>query len=464
MIFNSIEFIGLLGLILLIYKFSKTQKQRISILFIGSSVFYAYLFPPYLLILYSIIIIDFFAAKMIFEAKKEFKKLILIISISTNLLILLFFKYSNFLFEVFAPLIEFKTPGLIQNLILPIGLSFHTFQSLSYVIETYRLKITPTKSLLKYSTYVMFFPQLVAGPIERPQNVLPQFDKLGSLKKVNFSIALRHIIIGLFKKVVLADNIAGFISQGYANPYLKTESELVLIVILFSFQIYYDFSGYSQMAIGLGKIFGVDLMKNFDKPYSARNLKEFWDRWHISLSTWFRDYVYIPLGGNRRGPYRTYYNILLVFVVSGLWHGANYTFILWGLFHGIILVIQNKLKLKADFEKVKIIDFVRVIINFYIVSILWIFFRAESISSGLEIVKRVVFPSFSFRDINLDEFTTVIIFILISFEAINLFTRYFKYLNPITFHFLRYSYYFILGSMIILLGNWGKVTFIYFQF
>ena len=465
MIFNSIEFILLFFVTLFTFHFIH-EKYKIFLFFIVSSIFYSYLYAPYLLILYFIIIIDFYFSSFIYKSKSLFyKKIFLIISIVSNISILIYFKYSLFFVDVLNNFVNISTPEILVGLILPVGLSFHTFQSLSYVFEVYKGKFIPETNLLKYASYVMFFPQLVAGPIERPQNVLPQFNFFGKLNSKNFFKGLEHILLGLFKKVVIADTIADFINIHFSDPASSSSSLLLLSTVLFSFQIYYDFSGYSSMAIGLAKIFNIDLMKNFDKPYLSSNLKEFWTRWHISLSTWFRDYLYIPLGGSRYGKYVTNRNLLIVFLVSGLWHGANYTFIIWGGLHGLVLILQSLNFFKiSNTNNFKIL--IKIIFNFCLVTLLWLFFRADNIDIAMLILDKLTLTTnYNLVDVlNISTILKLSIFIIFIFEITY---RYFEsFTNAVNSRdkFIKYSYFFILSSLIILIGNWGDVTFIYFQF
>ena len=398
------------------------------------------------------------------------------------------FKYYNFiainlnhLFEVSN--VNNKIPLL--EILLPIGLSFHTFQAMSYTIEVYRGNQKAEKHFGIYSLYVMFYPQLVAGPIERPQNVLHQFHEVKTFDYQNMKEGLIQITWGLIKKVVIADRLAMFVNSVYGDVHLYTGIPLLIAIVFFSFQIFCDFSGYSDIALGTAKCMGYHLMTNFNKPYMAISLAEFWKRWHISLSTWFRDYLYIPLGGNRVKPIINYRNLLIVFVLSGLWHGANWTFIIWGLFHGVYLIIESIIKKtfnKKNTEKGFIYKVVNRIYVFSLVSFAWIFFRAQDFSTALYIIKN------SFSDIKnqihliienkhiirgkllylhqagSDFFIAIIsIGILIMIHYIMGHRTFFELVNRKN-KVVRWSIYYVMIIVFVMLGVFNKSEFIYFQF
>jgi len=273
----------------------------------------------------------------------------LLVSLLVNLGFLVYFKYTNFFIDTFVSSFKLFGENLeisTLNIILPVGISFYTFQTLSYTIDIYRKQLKPTKDALSFFTFVAFFPQLVAGPIERASHLLPQFYKTYKFNYKQVKSGLLLVAFGLFKKMVIADRLAILVNQVYNNPTDHGGLDLIIATVFFAFQIYCDFSGYSDIAIGLARTMGFDLMKNFDSPYFSKSITEFWRRWHISLSTWFRDYVYIPLGGSRKGTYRTYANLFIVFFVSGLWHGAAITFVIWGAIHGLIIVLEKAFKPK----------------------------------------------------------------------------------------------------------------------
>ncbi len=361
MLFNSFHFLVFFILITTIY-FALNHKYRWALLLISSCYFYMAFVPVYILILGFTIVIDYFAGILIERSVGKRRKSILIISLISNIGVLVVFKYYNFIIENFSHLLG--SIGLNNHLpylsiLLPIGLSFHTFQAMSYTIEIYRGKQLAERHFGIYALYVMFYPQLVAGPIERPQNILHQFFEKHDFDYIRVTDGLKLMMWGLFKKVVIADRLALFVNQVYDSPTNYQGIPLIIASVFFSFQIYCDFSGYSDLAIGAAKVMGFNLMKNFNRPYFSKTISEFWKRWHISLSTWFRDYLYIPLGGNRKAKYRWYYNLFITFLISGLWHGANWTYIIWGSLHGSYLIIglsasiiRNRIKKMVMVQKI----------------------------------------------------------------------------------------------------------------
>ncbi len=341
-----------------------------------------YFIPIYILILFATIIIDYFAGICIENSQGLLRKRFLILSLITNVGILAVFKYYNFFISNINELFPDREHFSVISIVLPVGLSFHTFQAMSYTIEVYRGNQRAETHFGIYALYVMFYPQLVAGPIERPQNILFQFYEKKIFDFERIARGLKLILFGLVKKVVIADRLAIVVDEVYANPNSYTGIGFVIAAIFFSFQIYCDFSGYSDIAIGSARVLGFDLMKNFRQPYFAKSISEFWSRWHISLSTWFRDYLYIPLGGNRVSSFRISMNLLIVFMVSGFWHGANWTFIVWGAIHGILIIISNSYK----FSKPSIVG---VIWTFSMVTIAWVFFRANNLQVAIDYVARM---------------------------------------------------------------------------
>ena len=391
MIFNSFEFFIFFILVTTLY-FVVPHKFRWLLLLTASCYFYMAFVPLYILILFFTIIIDYAAGIMIESAQGERRRWFLIMSIVANVGILAFFKYFNFLADNINLLLHIsKSTASIPllKIILPIGLSFHTFQAMSYTIEVYRGNQKAERHFGIYALYVMFYPQLVAGPIERPQNILHQFHEKHYFNYDDVVRGLRMILWGLFKKVVIADRISTFIEPFYNYPKDYTPFTMLVVVFLFGYEIYCDFSGYSDIALGCARVMGFRLMLNFDRPYSAKSIAEFWRRWHISLSTWFRDYVYIPLGGNKVSRGRQLFNLFLVFLLSGLWHGANWTFIIWGALHGLALIYENVTKdtrkklfalmptaLSNALSKIFTVSFVM---------LTWIFFRANNVKDAIYI-------------------------------------------------------------------------------
>lgn len=349
--------------------------------------------PLYILILFVLILVDYLSARLM-EKYRDYKKLLLCISIFANIGILFSFKYFNFFNEnvlAFAHFFHFTYPLPLLKIILPIGLSFHTFQSLSYIIEVYLGRQKAEKNLLIYGLYVMFYPQLVAGPIERPGHMLPQFHTKHPLDAENLKEGGRRILIGLFKKMIVADHLAILVNQVYGHPHEYIGLPLVIATIAFAFQIYCDFSGYSDIAIGTARVMGFTLMENFDKPYAAVSIRDFWRRWHISLYAWFRDYLYIPLGGNRKGKWKQYRNIFITFAVSGLWHGASWLFILWGSLHGLYMIISHAWGSSRKKFESKLLQWlwnrVQILFTFSLVCVAWVFFRAATLSDAVYILK-----------------------------------------------------------------------------
>ncbi len=381
--FASLDFLIFFPAVTILY-FAIKHKYRWILLLTASCIFYMAFIPQYILILAVTILIDYFAAIYIEKDGSRHKRLFLILSIVSTCLVLFVFKYFNFFninFQVVSNYFGLNYPVGFINIILPIGLSFHTFQSLSYVIEVYKGKQKAERNFGIYSLYVMFYPQLVAGPIERPQNLLHQFREEHSVDYGRIVSGLQLMLWGFFKKIVIADRLAIMVNQIYDNPHIYSGFYLSAATIAFAFQIYCDFSGYSDIARGSARVIGFDLMKNFDSPYLSSSISEFWKRWHISLSTWFRDYVYIPLGGNRVTKKRNYFNLLATFVISGLWHGAEWTFAIWGLLHGLYLVI---LKISENMRKKVFVlpRFFMIFSTFISVCIAWIFFRANTLSDA----------------------------------------------------------------------------------
>lgn len=345
--------------------------------------------PVYIVILGFTILIDYYAGIYIEASTGKARKRLLFLSILANVGVLAVFKYYNFFNENITQLLStlgYKNQIPYLSILLPIGLSFHTFQAMSYTIEVYRGNQKAERHFGIYALYVMFYPQLVAGPIERPQNVIHQFYEKHDFDYKRVTDGLKLMAWGLFKKVVIADHLASMANVVFNNPTHYTGLPLLIATVCFGFQIYCDFSAYSDIALGAAEVMGFRLMKNFNRPYFSKSIAEFWRRWHISLSTWFRDYVYIPLGGNRVSPNRQYLNLMLVFLLSGLWHGASWNFVIWGGLHGIYLIvgqIKDKigihLPIRSDHWLTK---FLRVIMVFCLVNFAWIFFRADTFSNA----------------------------------------------------------------------------------
>ena len=393
MIFNSIEFLMFYPLVLLLY-FVLPKCCKWPLLLAASYFFYMIWNPPLIFLILFTTAVSYVSAIIIEKTEnKRRKKFWLAMTLITSLGVLFFFKYFNFLADSAISIWNLfggEADFIALKLILPVGISFYTFQTLSYVIDVYRGDIKAERHFGWYALFVSFFPQLVAGPIERPDNLLPQLKETHRLEADNAFVGLQKMTIGFFKKIVVADLIAEFVNAVYNNPAESTGLGIVIASVLFSVQIYCDFSGYTDIAIGCARIMGIRLMQNFDRPYRARTIKEFWARWHISLSTWFRDYLYIPLGGNRCSKARHYFNLFVVFFVSGLWHGASWTFVIWGCLHGIYQIIGMMTKKpRLAFHKMLRIkeDSLFLVLwqrfwTFVLVCFSWIFFRANSIKDA----------------------------------------------------------------------------------
>lgn len=414
MLFNSLEFAIFLPIVFALYWLIGAKRivlQNILIL-VSSYVFYGWWSLEFLGLIAFSSFVDYFAAIRIEAAEIKRKKLpYLYLSLLANLGILIYFKYTNFFIESFIEaftLFGYHPSGYTLNIILPVGVSFYTFQTLSYTIDVYRGKMKPTKKLIAFFSYVSFFPQLVAGPIERASSLLPQFMKQRSFSFSKGRSGVRLILWGLFKKIVIADSCARLANDIFNNYQEYDSGMLILGALYFSFQIYGDFSGYSDIAIGTARLFGFNLLTNFRYPYFSRDIAEFWRRWHISLSSWFKDYVYIPLGGSKRGKIINIRNIFIIFLVSGIWHGANWTFLFWGFLNAIyfiplyILGVNRKhvSKYYDTHPLMRIKDISLILFTFCLTMIAWIFFRSPTITDGFLYVGKIFqldFHSVSFK-------------------------------------------------------------------
>ena len=406
MLFNSIEFLLFLPTIFILYwfVFNKNLKYQNTLILVSSYVFYGWWDYRFLSLIFLSTIVDYVIGLSISnQSSKKKQKSLLWGSVLFNLSVLGFFKYYNFFVDSWVELFsslgyEIKSIWTL-NFILPVGISFYTFQTMSYTIDIYRKKVEPTKDFISFASFVSFFPQLVAGPIERASNLLPQILKKREFQYDQVIQGLKLILWGMFKKVVIADSLAPIVDDIFSNYQDFGGGTLWLGAIYFSFQIYCDFSGYSDIAIGTSKLLGFELMSNFKFPYFSRNIGEFWRRWHISLSTWFRDYLYIPLGGSQEGKWKSIRNIFIIFLVSGFWHGANWTFIFWGLFHSILFLptfMFNKNRnytssiIAANTLLPSLKEFISVGTTFLLVTIGWVFFRSESIGDSFSYLTSMI--------------------------------------------------------------------------
>lgn len=398
MLFNSLQFSIFFPIVTLLY-FALPQRGRTPLLLAASCWFYMAFVPKYILILGVVILVDYTAGLLIEPAAGARRKLVLVASLAANIGLLAFFKYFNFLdanLAAIARVIDWNYGEHALRIVLPIGLSFHTFQSMSYTIEVYRGRYPAERSLLHFATYVMFYPQLVAGPIERPQNLLHQFREYHAFDWPRVADGLRLMAVGLFKKIVIADRVALLANTVYAAPAAFSGPQLFIATFFFAIQIYCDFAGYTDIARGAARVMGFELMLNFNRPYLATSIVDFWRRWHISLSTWFRDYLYYPLGGNRRGLERTCFNVAVVFLLSGLWHGANWTFIIWGALHAVFMIgylVTERLRAKVVSTLPPVgqalVGGLGWLLTFTLVSLAWVFFRAASVGDALLILGRI---------------------------------------------------------------------------
>ncbi len=487
MLFNSLNFLVFFIVVTFLY-FKLPHKYRWFLLLTSSCYFYMAFIPIYILILGFTIVIDYIAGIYLENTQGPRRKLYLIISLVANVGVLAVFKYYNFLNDNLSLLLnDFSLSNPIPGLaiILPIGLSFHTFQAMSYTIEVYRGHQKAERNFGIYALYVMFYPQLVAGPIERPQNLIHQFYEEHKFDYNQVMSGLQLMVWGLIKKVVIADRLAIVVDNVYDHSHNFSGLSLIIATIFFSFQIFCDFSGYSDMAIGAAQIMGFKLMKNFDRPYHAKNINEFWKRWHISLSTWFKDYLYISMGGNRVSVRRRYFNLFFVFLVSGLWHGANWTFIIWGALHGFYRVFgsitndyRNKFADKIGLSKMpKMHNLIKVFTTFVLASFAWIFFRANSISEAFYVVKasitgipedinKIINNSFTLNlgVTNYELFLSV--FAVICMEIIHVFQNKFHFRDFIREKptYLRWAIYYLAFFVILVFGVYKNKQFIYFQF
>lgn len=509
MLFNSLQFLLFFIVVTLTY-FGLKWRGRWILLLVASCYFYMVLKPEYILILFLTIVIDYVAGIWIAKTTGPARRWLLILSLISNLGILAFFKYLGFFTEnvswLFAqlnmPEAAEQVFGLGNRLfvkvlhvfgesgvssfkdnksILPVGLSFHTFQAMSYTIEVYRGNQKAERHFGIYALYVMFYPQLVAGPIERPQNVLYQFHKTFPYDAENVKAGLMQMAFGLFKKLVIADRLALLVDYAYADPSQHNGLTLLAATFFYTIQIYCDFSGYSDIAIGAARVMGFSLMENFRTPYIAQSVSEFWRRWHISLSTWFRDYLYIPLGGNRKGEIRQYINMMVVFLASGLWHGPNWTYVIWGGLNGfyqILAVLRDKLLTRlglaspqpirakagigapADNSPLRVVG--NVLFTFVLIMLTWVFFRARTVDDAFLILGRIATLSPLERiDSPLNTVEMAFSIFLIAFLLMK---EYFYLIIP-TGNTARFAVLFVLITFVTyLFGVFSSNQFIYFQF
>lgn len=473
MLFNSFEFLLFFPIVAILY-YLITPKYRWVFLLVASYYFYMNWQPIYAILIFTSTLVTYLCALKIDSTPVQSrKKAYLTASLIINLGILFLFKYYNFFNDsIFGLLNDWGIRMTLPNfdLLLPVGISFYTFQAVGYTIDVYRGDIKSEKHFGIYALFVSFFPQLVAGPIERAVNLLPQFKET---KIFNYQQAVQGIklmIWGYFMKIVVADRLAIYVNSVYGAPEYHSAITLIIATIFFAFQIYCDFAGYSNIAIGCAKIMGFDLMTNFRRPYFAQSCAEFWSRWHISLSTWFKDYVYIPLGGNRVGTSKNYRNILITFLVSGLWHGANWTYVIWGGLNGLYQVIFKILgispKRKKEGSRFNLVYIGNLLLTFILISFSWIFFRANSLSDAITIIERMVTaPGGLFiGEKSSFAYSLFAIIVLMLKDAYDEFYPDGNLFFTSKVRTIRYLSYSIIIVIILLLGVFDGGQFIYFQF
>ena len=479
MLFNSIDFAIFLPIVFLLYWFTTKGNFKLQniLLLISSYFFYGCWDWRFLFLLIFSTGLDYFTGQKMADARdKNSKRIWFWLSVCVNIGFLGVFKYYNFFITSFADalkVIGIQAHYSTLQVILPVGISFYTFHGLSYVIDIYYERIKPERNFINYSVFVCFFPLLVAGPIERATHLLPQIIKKREFDYNKAVDGLRQILWGLFKKIVVADNCATYVNDIFNNYHTFNGSTLLLGAIFFAFQIYGDFSGYSDIAIGTARLFGIELLRNFAYPYFSRDIAEFWRRWHISLTTWFRDYLYIPLGGSRGSKGTVVRNTFIIFLVSGFWHGANWTFIAWGAIHALLflpLILLGRNRYNTNmvaesrlFPNLK--EIFQILSTFSVVVLAWIFFRANTLSQAIEYIGRL----FSNNLFSLPVYivgmkkSIALIFILMTFEWFNRTKKHGLDLSGINSHVLKFGIYYFLIGCILIFGAKSE-SFIYFQF
>ena len=476
MLFNSAQFAVFFIIVYTLYLVFNHKWQN-RMLLMASCVFYGAWSWRFLLLMFVSIATDFFCAKYIYRlSDNKARKSLLVLNFVVNLGILGFFKYFNF-FEVnlqaLLRIFGFSIQTNLLRVILPMGISFYTFKAMSYSFDVYRRKLVPTRNFLDYALFVAFFPQLVAGPIERATHLLPQVVAPRVLSLKQFHEGSYLIFWGLFQKIFIADNLAKIANFYFIPADSYNGITVILGLYAFAFQIYCDFAGYSNIAQGLGKLMGFDLMVNFNLPYFATNPSEFWKRWHISLSTWLKDYLYIPLGGNRKGIVVTCRNLVITMFLGGLWHGAAWTFVFWGLYHGMLLIIYKilspllkKIPTIKNYILNKTWFFLRVILFFHLVCVGWLFFRAQSMGQACKMLHGLIFNFKIFPDLGIQLTSMKLIFFL----GVLIIVEIFQFMNDdlmVVFKSNRYfkvAFYYACLILLMIWGSFGANPFIYFQF
>ena len=490
MLFNSLEFLVFLPIVFVLYwfVFQKREWQNLLIV-IASYVFYGWWDWRFLFLIaftsvcsyYSGLLIEYYRGRRNEEGGKRRQRLVCASNLILNFLILGVFKYYNFFADSLAQLVwslfHYQLDWVTLNVILPVGISFYTFQALSYTIDVYRKDVPVNKNIIEFCAFISFFPQLVAGPIERAKNLLPQFQRDRHFDYVQAVDGCRQMLWGFFKKVVIADSCASDLNPLWDSYADYSGVSLWLLALLFTFQIYCDFSGYSDIAIGCSRLFGIRLLSNFNYPYLSRSIPEFWRRWHISLMTWFRDYVYIPLGGSRCVQWKVIRNTFIVFGVSGLWHGANWTFVVWGLYHGTLIVLYKLLHINTKDKEIlaagrwlpTLKDMCRVVVTFLLAVVGWVIFRAENISQAWDFVSRMfltAFDDFHFRLGSANTIMAILLLMVVEYlQRDKVHALQFSDIRLFRYVAVRWIVYLTLFSFIFYFSFYNvRQEFIYFQF
>ena len=469
MLFNSLEFAIFFITIFILY-WILPHKFRKYLLIAASILFYMSWSVPFVSLLFISAYVDYYCSAAILKTESSIKKKIyVLISLIVNLSLLGFFKYTTFLFENVNSFFDFLNIDYscpVWNIILPLGISFYTFQTMSYTLDVYRGEKKTAKNLADFFLYISFFPQLIASPIVRASEFLEQINPIKKINTKDIHNGLNLIFIGLIKKVLFADNISKIVEDFFSSPLQYNSISAWIGVYAFAFQIYFDFSGYCDIAIGCARLLGFNLPKNFDIPYKAHNMRDFWRRWHITLSTWLRDYLYISLGGSRCSELKVYRNLLITMVLGGLWHGASWNFVIWGLYLGIILSITRYIELSKTFEIIRKIEFkgrklILIIINFHLVCVSWVFFRAESLKISLTIIKKMFFVNSDGLFFGKSMSLALFVFLMIYYIFYIIFEN--KIQNLLKVKLFVIIFYFSALILLVLLSRISQ-EFIYFQF
>jgi D-alanyl-lipoteichoic acid acyltransferase DltB (MBOAT superfamily) len=452
MLFNSLAFLIFIPLFMLAY-WPAQGRARLWVMLLGSLVFYAWWDWRFIFLLLFSALVDYSLGILLENERDDaMRRRLIVISVCINLGLLGFFKYFNFFVQSFSPKGTFD----VMKIVLPVGISFYVFKTMSYTIDVYRRTQTAERDLLKFTTFVVFFPELVAGPIVRASRLLPQLQRDHKFSYERMVAGLAMIASGYVRKVAIADTIAPLVDVRFAHPEAHNSWSLLMGVYLYAFQIYCDFSGYSSIAIGLARILGFDFGVNFDRPYFSRSFSEFWSRWHISLSSWLRDYLYISMGGNRGGRWRTYRNLMITMLLGGLWHGASWTFVFWGALHGTYLVVERIVRIRLP-------AMLRMLLVFHLTCFAWVFFRAHSFSNAWQILTSIA--SFQGSVFAMDSRariakSVVMIAVLLAFEALSFLRKRDEEPAPS----MRLAFVAACAWVVVFFGTFSGNNFIYFQF